>query len=189
MPKKPLPSKGRWLLKLQFTRLVIYKNLQLTQFWFCYCCCCCCWNNVCRILLWGKTSREGSLVTNTDCFPRADCIQNSLQCWILLKPVFYSSSSKFSNYTIYFLLINWSSFLFHLNSCSRDLPIVTIMNERSHASENPMEHQTSLTPRFSIFGAIIKNYFKEDLLQLSVTSSVIWLFEMQQEPHIPVVSR
>lgn len=130
-------SKGLWLLKLQF--------------WFCYCCCCCCWNNVCRVLLWGKNG-WGTLPCNQHWYcPKADCIQNLLQCWILLKPVFCSSFKKYSSYLIYFLLINWSNFLFHLNPCSGDLPIMTIMNETSHASENPMERQISLTPRFSIF--------------------------------------
>lgn len=88
-------------------------------------------------------------------------------------------SNKYSNHLIYCLLVSWSNFLSHLNSHPGDLPTMTIMNETSHASEIPIEHQISPTQTLwsKYFDAVTETYLKEGLLQLVITSSVIWMFQ------------
>lgn len=51
-----------------------------------------------------------------------NCGQHLIQCQIFLMAIFCSLLSKYSNNLIYFLLVNWSNFLSHLNSCPGDLP-------------------------------------------------------------------
>lgn len=50
------------------------------------------------------------------------CVQDLIQCQILLMSIFCSLLSKFSNHLIYSLLVSRSNFLSCLNSCPGDLP-------------------------------------------------------------------
>lgn len=50
------------------------------------------------------------------------CVQHLIRCWIFLIAIFCSLLSNYSNNLIYFLLVKWSNFLSHLNSCPGDLP-------------------------------------------------------------------
>lgn len=117
--QKVLYSKGQWLLKQQKRLLVTEQNLQLTVF---------CWKDAyVESFYLGKTGEGSTPFWPTQmCLHQicegCYCVQNLIQCRILLMPIFCSTSSKYSNHVIYFLLVNWSNFLSHLNSCPGDLP-------------------------------------------------------------------